>query len=92
MRLPWSSNPLNISDYDNIEDSIYPNPTLDKIIVPSEFVDAAYSIYTLTGKLIKYGKLNSNEVRISELNSGIYILKISDFKSNNKRIFKIIKK
>ncbi len=87
-----SSNPLNIVDYANTDDYIYPNPTLGKIIVPSEFVNTEYSIYTLTGKLIKSGKLYTNEIRVSELNSGMFILKIRDYKLDKRRIFKIINK
>jgi len=80
-----SSNPLSTDDY------IYPNPTSDKIIVTSDFINAEYSIYTLTGKLIKFGKLNPNEIRISELNPGMYILKITDNKSDKMKAFKITK-
>ncbi len=86
-----SSNPSSIVDINNINDFIYPNPILDKIIVPSEFINAKYAIYTLTGKLIKFGTLNPNEIKISELNSGMYILKIRNYNSNKIRMFKIIK-
>ena len=86
-----SSDPLSIVDYNNEGDYIFPNPTIDKIIVPSEFLNTEYSIYTLTGKLIKSGKLKLNEIKITKLNSGMYILKISGYKTNKTRVFKFIK-
>ena len=86
-----SSNPLSIIDCANTEDYIYINPTLDKITIPNEYVTNEYSIYSLTGKLLKAGKLNSNEIQISKLNSGLYILKIRNYKSEKIKIFKMIK-
>ena len=86
-----SSNPLSMVDYTNADVYIYPNPTTDKIILTSELLNAEYSIYTLTGKLIKKGKLITNEIRISELNTGIYILKIINNELGKTKQFKIIK-
>ncbi|PHS64804.1 MAG: hypothetical protein COB12_07765 [Flavobacterium sp.] len=86
-----SSNPLSINEYSNTNINIYPNPTSDKIIIPNEFVTNEYSIYSLTGELIKSGKLNTNEIQIAELNAGIYILKIRDNKSDKMNVFKMIK-
>ncbi len=86
-----SSNPLTINDYSNTNINIYPNPTSGKITIPNEFVINEYSIYSLTGKLIKRGKLNTNEIQVTELNSGIYILKIKDNNSNKMNVFKLIK-
>jgi len=86
-----SSNPISVNDYSNTDINIYPNLTSDKIIFPNEFIANEYSIYSLTGELIKSGKLNTNEIQITELNLGIYILEIKDINSNKMNVFKIIK-
>jgi len=86
-----SPNPLATTDYTNTNINIYPNPTSDKIIFPNDLITSEYSIYSITGKLIKNGRLHTNEIKISELNSGLYILKIRNYKSNTVTVFKIIK-
>jgi len=86
-----SSNPLSIIDYFNTDINIYPNPTSDEIIFPNEFITNEYSIYSLTGKQIKSGKLNMNKIKVTDLKSGVYILKIKDNKSDKMIVFKMIK-
>lgn len=66
--------------------NIYPNPVSD--IIHFNFnntmnEDAVVSIYNLSGQLLKENKIqliegfNAHEINIEELNSGIYILRIS---------------
>ena len=86
-----SQSTLSINAYSKAINFIYPNPTADKITVPCEFRNAEYSINTLSGELVKKGNLIAHEIRISELMSGMYILKIHDYISNNIRMFKFIK-
>ncbi len=86
-----SQNPLNVNDYSNTNINIYPNPTLNRIILPNEFVTNEYKIYSVTGELMKNGRLNTNEIQISELKSGLYILQIRDYKSDETKVFRLIK-
>ncbi len=86
-----SPNSVSIYDYFFTESAIYPNPASDRIILPNEFLMMDYIIYSVNGILIINGKLVTNEIQISELRPGIYVLKIIDYKSDNTEVFRIIK-
>ncbi len=85
-----SPNQLNIDDYTDDNTYIYPNPTSDSIKIPKTFIGNDFSIYSTTGKLLKKGKLKTNELKISELKIGFFILTIKDNKGDTKR-FKLLK-
>ncbi|WMI64425.1 T9SS type A sorting domain-containing protein [Aestuariibaculum sp. YM273] len=53
---------------------VYPNPAKDFIMVDKTLVDAAYSIYDITGKVVKQGVLKSQRLDFN-LNTGLYIFK-----------------
>ncbi len=66
----------NVSEkmLNNNEPVLYPNPVIDKLNVNStEIVEI--SIHDITGKLIKT-KNNSNVIDVSDLNKGVYLIKI----------------
>ncbi len=87
-----SSNTSGVNDV-NLEDNLLKsNIVSDKIIFTKTDKNIKYSIYSLTGKRIQSGNLKSNEVNISNLQAGIYILKIKETTSNSTKVFKIIKK
>ncbi|MBA3683117.1 MAG: T9SS type A sorting domain-containing protein [Bacteroidetes bacterium] len=73
--------------------SIYPNPVTDKLKLVldntnNEFLDI--SITDLTGKVFKEEKLNynlNNEIDVSELNPGFYILNINSKGNTYKKKF-----
>ncbi len=69
--------------------SFYPNPTKDfiNLKIDSAVVDSSYQLYDSSSKLIKYGKLDSENstIQISDIPNGIYFLKVFDSS------FKIIK-
>jgi hypothetical protein len=63
--------------------SIFPNPADDQLnIITMGTYDAnitTYQIYNLSGRLVQTGGLQaSNKINISGLNTGIYILRMSD--------------
>lgn len=78
----------NIFEANNF--SIYPNPISKKIYISSlkETVNSV-KIYDLKGNLLKSikGFNNKNQVDISDLSSGLYLLKVNNYKA-----FKIIKR
>ncbi|MBI2257941.1 MAG: DNRLRE domain-containing protein [Flavobacteriia bacterium] len=86
-------NLLDIKEKENNLDQIfvYPNPVLKDLFISSkDNLSKNFEIKDITGKIILKGKLaNSNQINLSQLNSGIYILTIFD-KGNNKQ-FKIVK-
>jgi hypothetical protein len=53
--------------------------------------DLSYTIYSTSGKaLITNGKLNNNTIPLSNLNSGLYFLRLTN-ENNKSAIFKFIK-
>lgn len=69
---------------------IYPNPTNSYFeITCLECINLNFNIFSLEGQLMKSGKLLSTKIDISDLKSGIYILKISQ--NDHINTIKIIK-
>ncbi len=60
----------------NSNPTIYPNPT-SSILQIDTTVPVNYFIYALNGKLISFGK-NSNQIDLSSLESGSYLLVLKD--------------
>lgn len=78
------SNTINLNEI-----NVYPNPFSDKININLE-EKSDLSIYSIDGKLLRQQNLGLNsELDFSDLNKGIYFLKISNFKSS--KSVKIIK-
>lgn len=79
-----ASEEINISKM-----SVFPNPTTGKVFFSKPLKDI--SVYTISGQKIPFQLTNKNELNISHLNNGLYIIKAIDSKSNQ-NIFKILKK
>jgi hypothetical protein len=79
---------INNNQLENI--SIYPNPFSNSINVHGKLESAAYRIHSIDGKLIQKGLLNTGEINIIEIPSGLYFLEI--FEKKTVKTFKIIKK
>ena len=59
----------------------------DEIKLNNDFKNSSYVIYSLNGTVIKRGKTNLSEnIGISELSNGIYLLKLSDLGTSIKFI------
>lgn len=55
--------------------NIYPNPSLDRISVQTELKGKIdYSILSTTGQIVLSGKLQNEEINLSALGEGLYIL------------------
>jgi len=66
---------------------VFPNPSSDFINIPSEYLNNAFKMYSILGKIVKEGKISSTKIKISDLNPGNYILKItSEGKTESKKI------
>jgi len=70
---------------------LWPNPANRSIHV-SVLSPSSYRIYTITGQLVKQGKLNTgeNSLNIQELPSGLYLIETTN-KQGNKQVKKIVK-
>jgi len=74
----------SLTDAKNTNIFIYPNPTVDKIHVVSDFSlnEAIIEIYTITGQLIGNKTLNDDEIDVSCLSKGVYVIKINSVDVN----------
>jgi len=71
---------VNITEINNNKIIVYPNPASDKIQFSSSVLldNSIIEIYTISGKLVNnISANNNNEIDISNLSKGIYIIKIS---------------
>jgi len=71
----FSQNVLNIEIAELTELSIYPNPASTVVNIASNNSIDSVEIYDILGKQIKELK-NTNQIDVSDLNSGIYLFKI----------------
>jgi Secretion system C-terminal sorting domain/Reeler domain len=73
--------------------SVYPNPTIDFVTIESDnsIIGTTYKVSDLTGKVVLTEKINAEKtiIDVSRLNSGMYIIEVSD---QNKQTFKVQKK
>ena len=66
--------PLNITEYDNLNIKIFPNPAKNKIFIDGQCKNI--TIYNGYGDLIFNAK-NINEINISNFKNGLYFIEIS---------------
>jgi hypothetical protein len=62
---------------------LYPNPASDAIYIQNKLdfnSGIKYVIYTIDGKKVKEDVLYSNKIELTDLNSGIYLIKINNQK------------
>ena len=72
--------------------SVYPNPFTDKVFLDFDprFIGSDFSIIDLSGRIVMSGLIRSEKMNLdfSKLNSGIFILKISEHSFEPVRIIK----
>ena len=68
---------------------VYPNPTTGILNVTETSATATFRIYNLLGQFIIKGKLSDNNIDVSNLNTGNYLLEITD--NGNTSIKRFIK-
>jgi len=82
---------INTVEVDDIDISIYPNPSRDNLNINSNQKIIGYEIYDLTGKkIIDYKKANIIKIDISQLPKNEYLIKL-ETQSNRKKTIKFIK-
>jgi hypothetical protein len=71
--------PLSNSDFTSTNFSLYPNPvTNGSVTISSNSADAMQvQVYDVLGKMVKSDTLSNNTLDVSNLNTGLYILKIT---------------
>lgn len=75
---PPFTNAVKLHSTKQREIIVYPNPTNKKVTIKynNHFEEATYKILNLSGKILKQGKLEENEIDISSFNKGIYLINI----------------
>lgn len=69
----------------------YPNPTSGLITISEEFVGNEFYVFSLSGKLLLQGVLDTNSIDLSNLSNGIYLIKIRAHHSDHWRTGKVVK-
>ena len=72
---------LNTNETNHKPLKIYPNPVKSILTIVSSETKKDYKIYALDGKLMKKDKITSNQIDVSYLVSGEYLLKLDDEKA-----------
>ena len=75
-----------VDDQNQLDISIYPNPTNDKLFIQGLSSLSKVSIYNVLGKLV-LSQTISKEIDVKQLSKGIYILKIIDEQKETTRKF-----
>jgi len=60
-----------------IAGAVYPNPVTDVLYISGTEIFDRYELVSLSGQVIATGSLVSNQIKVSDLKSGIYFIKIS---------------
>ena len=87
---------LSIGDVNVLDVRVYPNPTVDGVVVESE--DApfplTYELFDMQGKLQQHGTLvhSGDRVALDSFPSGGYLLSVTGSSHQAKKIYRIIKK
>jgi surface protein len=83
----WGTCPTaSIDDQNQLDISIYPNPTNDKLFIQGLSDATKVSIYNVLGKLV-LSQTISKEIDVKQLSKGVYILKIIDGQKETVRKF-----
>jgi surface protein len=74
----WGTCPsLGIDDLNQLDISIYPNPTSDTVNIDSSSSQLKIVVFDILGKQV-LNKPNTNSVDVSSLSKGAYFIKVSD--------------
>ena len=77
-----------LDDLKQLDISIYPNPTSDLVYIDGNYTNLNVVVYDILGKQLMKESV-TNSIDISQLEKGVYILKLSDgVKLTTKRIIK----
>ena len=79
---------LNLNDQNQLNISIYPNPTSDIVYINGNYSQLKVGVFDILGKQLM-NKSITNTIDISQLEKGVYVLQLSDgSKLSTQRIIK----
>lgn len=83
---------LSVNEFEKTEIAVFPNPVLNNLTINSKIDISAVTIYNSTGKLVHENlsfKNENNQIDMSEFQSGLYFLKVSN--GDSSQTLKVIK-
>jgi len=82
-------NTLSVSEIDNSEFNIYPNPVINTLTINTKLPITKVGIYSILGQKVKEIDANFNSISTHDLSNGIYLLRIES--ENGNAIKKLVK-
>lgn len=82
---------LTVDENEMLDFIVYPNPVIDVVHVTHQVNKLEYKIFGIDGKWIQSGKIESDEINLTQLPSGMYLLQLQA-ENGIKTVKKIIKK
>ena len=74
---------LNVSEFENLELSIFPNPTSDRLFIEGQNTNQVhYQLIDILGRIISQDVYTSEGIDFKRLETGIYFVKINDTNGN----------
>lgn len=81
---------LSASSSTKLDFKIYPNPSSDIVHIVHAYEQLTYKLYTIDGKIIEEGSVVNSQIKVNELQSGIYLLQLNA--NGNTEISKLVKR
>lgn len=85
---------VGVNEINEIKFNIYPNPATDELVIDGlQIKNLKYEIYNIVGLVVKSGNLEKSDkqkIKVSNLQSGVYLIKLSNLR--NVKTQKFIKK
>ena len=80
---------LNLMENQLLDFIVFPNPTSDVINIAHTYAEVHFNLYSVEGKVIQSGLLDSSRINIENLPKGLYLLQLSaEGKTETKKIIK----
>jgi len=81
--------PLAVPEIQTLDFKVFPNPTSDVINVAHSYAEVQFKLYTIEGRIIQAGSLESSRINIENLPEGLYLLQLyAEGKTATKKIIK----
>lgn len=83
---------LSSNDFDTATFSVYPNPAKGLVYINGANTISKVELFSITGKrVMEVSNILNNQINISQLNTGMYLMRLSDVNNNSETKKLIIK-
>jgi hypothetical protein len=81
--------PLSVPENTSLSFKLFPNPASEILNINHSYSEVTYNLFSIDGKIIKSGNLENQQINISDLQSGVYLLQLNtEGKTETKKIVK----